>query len=381
MYIGSGEGGTKNGVSHMKTINYITKKIQRQGIRKVLRLGYIRTMRPVYPESIVVEIMNKCNLKCKHCRVTYYGNVMDDVDPIFMEFEYFTKIVDRISPLIRKAYRFQFSTVEPLFHKDIFRMMDYVSKYNKNIDLGILSNGMLLNEKIINELMRRNVSSISISLDGYKKETVEAFKTNVNYDRLISNIRLLTKICKNKIEVNAVFVATRANIDELVEYVGFCKSLGIDRILVNGFQSFFHDFSHLYLYSKQGNPEVQKIFQCAYDKAKSNHINIEFPSLVAKPSVCGMHSTMIIDDRGNIAPCIHLARKAHFELFSESKVSDPVVWGNIFDEDPLAIWRSKNSVQFRAKLKSKEIPDECSLCVDAYGVGCSRKLEVLKETT
>jgi len=76
-----------------------------------------------------------------------------------------------------------------------------------------------------------------------------------------------------------------------------------------------------------------------------------------------------------------LARKAHFELFSESKVSDPVVWGNVFDEDPLAIWRSKNSVQFRAKLKSKEIPDECSLCVDAYGVGCSRKFEVLKETT
>ena len=203
-------------------------------------------MRPLYPEAIVLEIMNKCNLKCKHCRVTYYGNVMDDVDPIFMEYEYFTKIVDRISPLIRKAYRFQFSTVEPLYHKDIFRMMDYVSKYNKNIDLGILSNGMLLNERNINELMRRNVSSIAISLDGYKKETVEAFKTNVNFDRLISNIRLLAKICKNRIEVNAVFVATRANIDELVEYVGFCKSLGIDRILVNGFQSFFHDFSHLY---------------------------------------------------------------------------------------------------------------------------------------
>ena len=40
---------------------------------------------------------------------------------------------------------------------------------------------------------------------------------------------------------------------------------------------------------------------------------------------------------------------------------------------------SKNSVQSRAKLKSKEIPDECSLCVDAYGVGCSRKFEVLKK--
>ena len=157
MYIGSREGGTKNGVSHMKTINYSIRRIKRQGISKVLRLGYIRIMKPLYPEAIALEIMNKCNLKCKHCRVTYYGNVLDDVNPTFMEFEFFTKIVDRISPLIRKAYRFQFSSVEPLFHKDIFKMMDYVSKYNKYIDLGILSNGMLLNEKNINELMKRNV--------------------------------------------------------------------------------------------------------------------------------------------------------------------------------------------------------------------------------
>jgi len=330
-------------------------------------------MRSFYPEAIVLEIMNKCNLKCKHCRVTYYGNVLDDVNPTFMEFEYFTKIVDCISLLIRKAYRFQFSTVEPLFHKDIFKMMDYVSKYNKNIDLGILSNGMLLNETIINELMKRNVSSIAISLDGYKKETVEAFKTNVNFDRLISNIRLLTKICKNKIEVNVVFVATKANIGELLEYVYFCKSLDIDRILVNGLQCFFPDYSHLCLYSKQGNPEVQKIFQRAYDIARNNDINIEFSSLIAKPSVCGMYSTVTIDDKGNIAPCICLARKTPFELFSEAKVLGPVVWGNVFDEDPLLIWRSKNSVQFRTKLKNKEVPDECSLCVDAYGVGCSNR--------
>ncbi len=330
-------------------------------------------MTPLYPEAISVEIMNKCNLECKHCRVSYHGNVMDDVNPTFMTFECFTKIADRIFPLIKKAYRFQFSTVEPLFHKDIFKMMDYVSKYNKYIDLGILSNGMLLNERNINELMKRSVSSITISLDGYKKETVEAFKTNVNFDGLISNIQLLTKLCKNKIEVNVVFVATKENIGELVEYVSFCKSLNIDRILVNGFQSFFPDSSHLYLYSKQGNPEVQEIFQRAYDRAKNNDIDIEFPSLVAKPSSCGLHSTMTIDGKGNVAPCICLARKTPFELFSETKVLGPVVWGNVFDENPLLIWRSKNSVQSRAKLKSKEIPDECSLCVDAYGVGCSNR--------
>ncbi len=127
------------------------------------------------------------------------------------------------------------------------------------------------------------------------------------------------------------------------------------------------------LYSKQGNPEVQEIFQRAYDKAKNNDIDIEFPSLVAKPSSCGLHSTMTIDDKGNIAPCICLARKTPFELFSKTATVKPVIWGNIFDDDPLSIWKSKKSVQFRKMLKNKVVPNECSLCPDAYGVICSNR--------
>ena len=118
----------------MRKINYYIKKIKRLGIKKTINLGYSRLVYPSYPRTINVEIMNKCNLKCKHCRVTYHGDIMKDVTPGFMDFNYFTKIIDRISHLIKKADSFQLSTVEPLFHKDIFKMMDYVSRYNLYIN-------------------------------------------------------------------------------------------------------------------------------------------------------------------------------------------------------------------------------------------------------
>ena len=317
--------------------------------------------------------MNKCNLKCKHCRVTYHGNIMEDVNPEFMDFEHFTKIIDRISNLVKKAHSFQFSTVEPLFHKDIFRMMDYISRYNRAIEYPLLSNGMLLTEKNIKELLKRNVPSISVSLDGCKKDTVESFKTNANFDQVVSNIKLLKKLSKNKIEVYAVFVATKESIIELVEYVGFCEKLKIDRILVNGFVSFLPENAHLYLYSKQGNPEVQKCFQLAYDNAKKQNIDIEFPSLAAKPLGCGLHSYMNICENGDVSPCILLARKTPFELFSKSVTVKPVIWGNVFDKDPLSIWRSNESISFRKMLKRNVVPKECSLCPDAYGVICSNR--------
>jgi len=298
---------------------------------------------------------------------------MEDVNPEFMDFKYFTKIVDRISHLIKKGRAFQFSTVEPLFHKDIFKMMDYVSRYNRGIEYPLLSNGMLLSEKNIKELLKRNIPSVSISLDGCKKETVESLKTNTKFDKVVNNIKLLKKMCQDKVAVYVVFVATKDNIDELVEYVDFCKNLNVDRILVNGFFSFLPENSHLYLYSKQGNPEVQKIFRLAYDNAKRKNIDIEFPSLVAKASGCGLYSYMNIDEKGDVSPCILLARKTPFELFSKSVTVMPVIWGNVFDDDPFSIWKSKKSVQFRKMLRNKVVPNECSLCPDAYGVICSNR--------
>ena len=357
----------------MKEIKYYTGKLKKLGVRKFIALAYAKKIRTSYPTMINVEIMTKCNLKCKHCRVTYHGGLIKDVNPEFMEFDYFTEIIDRISPLIKKALNFQFSSIEPLFHKDIFRMMDYVSNYNKNIEYNILSNGMLLNEKSIKELLKRNVPSISISLDGCTAKTVESFKTNTRFDRVVSNISLLKKISNNKIELNVVFVATTENINELEEYVDFVKTLGVDRILVNGFMSFLPENSHLYLYAKQGNPEVQKIFQRVFEKAKRKNIDIEFPSLTAKPQGCAYTSIMNIDEKGNVSPCILLARKTPFELFSKSRIVEPVVFGNIFDNNPLSIWRDEKYSQFRTMLKNNIIPEECSLCADAYGISCSNR--------
>lgn len=361
------------GLNDMREITYYLKKIKSLGLKESLSLGYKRLINSSCPRVINVEIMNKCNLKCEHCRVTYHGGLMGDVTPEFMEFDSFRNIIDRISPLIKKAESFQFSTVEPLFHKDLFKMMDYVTERNKSIRYPLLSNGMLLTENNIEQLLKRNIPTIAVSLDGYTKKTVESFKTNTNFDRVVENIKCLTTLCKDKIDVSVVFVATKENIEELETYIGFCKSLNVNRILVNGFMSFLPENSHLYLYSKQGNPKVRSIFQRAYQEAKKHNIDIEFPSLITEPEGCGLHSYMNINEKGDVSPCILLARQTPFELFSKTNTAEPIVYGNIFKDTPLSIWNSKKATEFRNKLKNRKVPQECCLCPDAYGVICSNR--------
>jgi MoaA/NifB/PqqE/SkfB family radical SAM enzyme len=357
----------------MKKISTYFNKLRALGLRKFITTAYIKKIRTWYPDMISVEIMTKCNLKCKHCRVTYHGNLIEDVVPAFMEFDFFTKIIDRISPLVKKATSFQFSTIEPLFHKDIFKMMDYVSGYNRNIEYNLLSNGMLLNEKNIKELLKRNVPSVTVSLDGCTAKTVESFKTNTNFDTVVSNIRRFKQISKDKIKLNVIFVSTKNNIHELIDYIEFCKKLEVDRIMVNGFLSFLPELSDLALYSRQGNSEVHEIFKRFHETAKRAKIEVELPSLMTRPQGCGYISIMTIDEKGNVSPCILLARKTPLALFTDSSVVGPVIFGNIFESDAASIWRSDKSVRFRSMLKKHIIPKECSLCADAYGVICSNR--------
>lgn len=352
-------------------IKYTLSKIKEYGVKGSIRKISKKFLFNKYPEHINIEIMTVCNLRCKHCRVAYYGKEIPDVKPGFMDFNLFRKIVDRISTLAVHAFTFQFSSIEPLFHKDLFKMMDYVSSYNKNLFFPLLSNGMLLSEGNIHELCSRNVPSISISLDGCTKKTVESFKTGVNFDKVVDNIRLLKKMAGSKIKLYTIFIITTENKNELLDYIDFCADLKVDGININGFQCFLPEMSNLYLYSKNGNPEIFELFQRAYDKAKDKSMIIKFPSLTAKKSGCDLTSYISIDQAGNVSPCILLSHKTPLELFSRTSVATPVVYGNVLSEDSVSIWNKKDYQDFRRKLKIHDVPQACFLCADAYGVICS----------
>lgn len=347
-------------------ISYILSKIKENGISGSMRK--ISSRFSSFPKGINVEIMTVCNLKCKHCRVTYHGGLIPDVKLGMMDLDFFRKIADRISPLIKKAVIFQFSSIEPLFHKELFAMMDYVCRYNRHISFPILSNGMLLNEKNIVNLSSRNVPSITVSLDGCRKETVESFKTGTDFDKVVGNIRLVKRTANRKILLNSIFVATALNVKELVEYVDFCSGLGIDNIFVNGFLSYKPEFSSLSLYSKSGNPEIYELFLKANERARKRGISIQFPYLVAKKRGCDAYPNIYIGEDGDVAACMHLARQTPFALFSDTKSNPPVIYGNIFNEDPLRIWNKREFSEFRNKHKRGDVPEECSFCGEAYGV-------------
>lgn len=363
----------------LKSIKIAAKKINRIPRGQLLeriKLG-VKKYFTGYPYSIVLQTVSACDLKCKHCFINDYNTHIPDGIIKIMKFDEFLLFAEKLRPMIRKASYFQFSTFEALLNKDLFKKMDTILKINPRIQFPFISNTMQLTAEKIRCLEKYPISEITVSLDGYTKKTVEDFKTAVVFEKIIEAIIALKKsVLKDKVAVG--FVAHKNNIIELPDYVDFVHRLGVKRIYVSNLLSFTPDLEHLALYSKQGNDYAKSLFEEAVRRAKKNKQSISMPRL--KPALMGCQTIemFFVDTNGNVAPCDFLAVTTPFTLWGETIKNPPVLFGNIFKDDPLQIYRSPGFKKFRETHRlGNNLPKQCTHCIDAYGLMCSNRINYI----
>ena len=326
-----------------------------------------------YPYYMGIQTVSACNLKCKHCFINDYRTEIHDGVIKIMKMDEFIQFTERLRPMIKHVSFFHFSTFEAILNKNLFKMMDRVLEINPKIQFPFLSNTMELSAEKIAQLEKYPVSEINISLDGYTKKTVEDFKTEVVFEKIIETIRLLRNSgLKDKLAVT--FVAHRDNIHELPDYVDFVHQLGIRQIYVSNILSFTKALAPLVLYTKEGNPYAQEQFDEAVRRAKKHRLTISMPGLEPKQQGCQSTEIFFVDSNGNVAPCDFLAVSTPFTLWGETRRNPPLIFGNILKDDPLSIYRNPAFKKFRqAHQLGKELPEQCTHCIDAYGLMCSNR--------
>jgi MoaA/NifB/PqqE/SkfB family radical SAM enzyme len=325
-----------------------------------------------YPSSIVLQTVSGCNLRCRHCFLNQFGTDIPDGPRGSIDFDEFCSRARRISGFIRHATNFYFSGFEALVHKDIFRMMEYALSLNPAINFPIYTNGNSFRDDTIAMLSKFPVPEVVVSLDGVKKETVEAFKTGASFERTVQAIKDL-RAALPKSDVKTVFVMHRDNIGEFPDYVDFVNSLGVKTVFANNLLCFSRDLAPLALYAKNGNPEAEAILSAAIEKARRNGQELHLPRMRPEPLGCQQCLDLFIDIRGNVCPCDYLSVKTSFFLFGKESHPEPVVFGNILKDDLQKIWFGKGFAGFRTMHKHARIPGPCAGCTDAYGMLCSRR--------
>jgi radical SAM protein with 4Fe4S-binding SPASM domain len=135
-----------------------------------------------FPVCIDMELTNNCNLHCLFCPT---GTGTSTRDKGFMEEEVFQKLLGNLKG---KSIGLRFSRWgEPTLHPKI---IDFFKKAKEDGHLLHLNtNGQLLNEKFITNLIGVGLDSIKFSFQGVDEKTYQEMRQDSSYNILLENIK------------------------------------------------------------------------------------------------------------------------------------------------------------------------------------------------
>ncbi|MBI4846584.1 MAG: radical SAM protein [Candidatus Omnitrophica bacterium] len=184
------------------------------------------------PDMVQLNFTFRCNLSCKMCSMNAHMQLLQSQGkPVEIDTDVCRKIICQIKEIGSK--NILFIGGEPFVRHDLFELVDESKKQGLNVI--IVTNGVLLNEKNILRCFESKVDWLSISIDAANEDTFNKIRGKGVLEKIICNVNTLNKlkIQKHQSAPNIVSVCTIMddNLEELSEIVELCRKINFSRII------------------------------------------------------------------------------------------------------------------------------------------------------
>jgi radical SAM protein with 4Fe4S-binding SPASM domain len=166
-----------------------------------------------FPWGIDIGTTNLCNaecIMCPHSRLKKMGT---------MNMKLYKKIIDNCKKLKIKIITLSFFG-EPFLDKEIIEKIKYAKE--NGMFVAFYSNASLLTEDLANKIIESGLDGITISFDGYSKETYEKIRKKLKFEIVKKNVLKLIetkkKKKKNNPKINLVLVELEENKKEIKQF-------------------------------------------------------------------------------------------------------------------------------------------------------------------
>jgi len=312
--------------------------------------------RALMPLRYFFELTYRCNLQCPYC---YLGQARSKQE---LTTQQWFDVIDQI-PF------YSFVTLvggEPLIRKDFIQILEKTAKRTFG-KLNVVTNGIFINDEIIDAFIRTKMMLLSVSLDGYGKNHDKNRGKDGIFDIIISNLENLNAKknefqAKGKPMVDIKTIVLEDNLDDLPKLYKLCDEMDFDFLSIsflrnndlkqnaNLFDAFgeefyaqkypikpYFDMQHFKeVYKEIGGlskkSSVKVRFSPKFENARNPLEKIEqFFSYdenkpirdIYKPCLYPF-SNMMINPQGDIYPCLsfkigNVTEKSLYELFNMTK--------------------------------------------------------------
>lgn len=285
-------------------------------------------------QNLFWETTLRCNANCKHCG----SRAGENVD---LKDELATKEIIHTLKSIANKYNsskilLSITGGEPLLREDLFEVMDVAQKLGYH--WGITTNGILIDDNIIERMKETRMTTISISLDGLDEVHDEFREIKGSYKKIIENIKKLKK-ADFLYYLQITTVVNKLNINQLEEIYNKMQELQIDSWRVLNMEPIgrTEDNKDLLL----NNKEYEYLFNFIKEKKKiskfdvtygcSHFVGMKFEKEVRDNMffcISGFTTASILYN-GDIYACPSVERRKE------------LVQGNIKKDDFVEVWENK----------------------------------------
>lgn len=183
-----------------------------------------------YPYSANLNTTNICNLRCKFCEIHYFYKKAKEqsgkVFPNYLDVEILKNHSEWLKYLI--SLGLSGATGEPFTNPHILEVIHYLKKYN--IKLSMDTNGLLIDEKIAEQLIKIKFDSLSVSIHAGDSKTY-TYLQGGDFNRVISNLENLLNLKKqlnnNYPRITINFALNRENTHSVKDLMKLAKDIGV----------------------------------------------------------------------------------------------------------------------------------------------------------
>jgi MoaA/NifB/PqqE/SkfB family radical SAM enzyme len=326
-----------------------------------------------------VESAIACNLKCVMC--PWRGMAKEAENRGIM------------TPAVWEAIRLYLDRVqsvdftgggEPLLQPKLAEWI--ADAKNAGCETGFLSNGLLLVEEKLKQILDAGIDWICISMDGADAEMYNKIRVGSDFDRVCENMANIGKMRAGKIPKTMInFVLMDMNVHQLEAIVQLAARLGVDQVnfkqcdVIRG-----QEGKGFGLFATEETREIRRL-QKSLEKARrlAKKLQVETTAFAFTPqelAVCEQdpRDSLFIRYDGTVAPCINLALGGATTFLGKEAVMPAVHYGRLPGDDLMDLWETESCRFYRKKFQQRVEKQEGVLLNSLLGGSGGNRLKVME---
>lgn len=296
--------------------------------------SYIRS----FPRVVRIEPAGACNLRCSHCPT---GTV--NMKRGIMKPETFSIVLHNIQVNVDSIkVVVLYHGGEPLLHKSFPEMVRQIKALGVPL-VKTVSNGMLLTEATMADIISSGLDEIEFSLDGESPEENDFIRRNCDYATVVRNIKHFIQYKrKKKLKTPKIFISSTQFLTREVQCHKDMEPKAPDYLI--------KEFSGKYSVGVSG-------FKCTYAMRWPHMVVLEDiyetlkdPQDTKITNYCDhVLNTMTVRWNGDVVPCC-------YDLTSRC------ILGNIHQDDLMTIWNNNQYQRLRQSIATMNFIPICADC-------------------